>query len=69
LVIQESASTKKALNFRFFSSECPSYDKVIPVLLEKGIDGVVKECKLTPGIPLKPMLAHPTKGVQEVLSR
>ncbi|KAH8100697.1 DNA ligase I [Cristinia sonorae] len=50
-------------------SELPSYDVVIPALLDAGIDKLRERCKLTPGIPLKPMLAKPTKAIGEVLDR
>ncbi|KAH9858176.1 ATP-dependent DNA ligase [Lenzites betulinus] len=50
-------------------SELPNYDLVIPALLNAGIDRLIKECKLTPGVPLKPMLAKPTKAIGEVLDK
>lgn len=50
-------------------SELPSYDLVIPALLKGGVEGLRDECKLTPGVPLKPMLAKPTKAITEVLDR
>lgn len=53
----------------FLASELPSYDEVIPALLQVGIDGLRERCKLTPGVPLKPMLAKPTKAIGEVLDR
>ncbi|KAF7339486.1 DNA ligase [Mycena sanguinolenta] len=50
-------------------SELPSYDEVIPALLKHGIQNLHEHCKLTPGVPLKPMLAKPTKAIGEVLDR
>ncbi|XP_065085378.1 DNA ligase 1 isoform X2 [Ochlerotatus camptorhynchus] len=48
---------------------CPNYNQIVPVLLEHGINHLLEKCPMMPGTPLKPMLAHPTKGVQEVLER
>jgi len=50
-------------------SELPTYDLVVPALLEVGVDKLRERCKLTPGVPLKPMLAKPTKAIGEVLDR
>lgn len=60
---------KNALLLQTAFCECPNYEKLLPALFEHGFEDLSKSCFLTPGIPLKPMLAHPTKGVQEVLQR
>ena len=51
------------------NSELPSYEVIIPAMLEHGIFHLRENCKLQPGVPLKPMLAKPTKSITEVLDR
>ncbi|PGH13248.1 hypothetical protein AJ79_03807 [Helicocarpus griseus UAMH5409] len=50
-------------------SELPAYEVIIPAMLEHGIFNLKDNCKLQPGVPLKPMLAKPTKSITEVLDR
>ncbi|KAE8393193.1 hypothetical protein BDV23DRAFT_149702 [Aspergillus alliaceus] len=50
-------------------SELPAYEIIIPAMLENGLFKLHEACKLQPGIPIKPMLAKPTKSITEVLDR
>ncbi|XP_038900960.1 DNA ligase 1 isoform X2 [Benincasa hispida] len=47
----------------------PVYDKLVPALLSGGVWNLSKTCNFTPGIPIGPMLAKPTKGVSEILNK
>ncbi|KAL9189968.1 hypothetical protein ACHAXT_009643 [Thalassiosira profunda] len=49
--------------------EVPSYDALLDAVLHVPLQEVHKSCTLTPGIPVVPMLAKPTKSVGEVLKR
>lgn len=51
--------------------EFPDYGRIINTLLEVGDDmqKLKENCHIRVGIPVKPMLAKPTKGVREVLDR
>lgn len=47
----------------------PVYDKIVPALLCGGVWNLPKTCNFTPGVPVGPMLAKPTKTVQEIVRK
>ena len=50
-------------------SEVPSYEAILEAAVKVPLQKFHLECTLQPGIPVSPMLAKPTKSVQEVLKR
>jgi len=50
-------------------SEVPSFDTIIEALLRVPLEKLNEACSLRPGLPVEPMLAKPTKSLQEVLKR
>jgi len=49
--------------------ELPDLELLVNTICDQGWYNLSDKIHLTPGIPTKPMLAHPTKGIEEVLSR
>jgi DNA ligase-1 len=51
--------------------EAPNYRAIVNTLLISGTNAekLAEACHMKVGIPLKPMLAKPTKGVQVILKR
>ena len=82
---KEVINAKKSMGEEAFLDECarvefaikeaacesPNYGAIVEQLLETGTDtnALSKACHMRVGIPLKPMLAKPTKGVQIILKR
>ncbi|KAI8370577.1 ATP-dependent DNA ligase [Radiomyces spectabilis] len=50
-------------------NQMPCYDMLVPALLKYPLNQLQEKCTMRPGIPLKPMLAHPTKSLTDVLDR
>ena len=50
-------------------SECPNSSLIIKALLSRPLYELYQACKLTPGVPVAPMLAKPSKQVSDVLKR
>lgn len=50
-------------------AEYPDLELLAHTIVEHGWEEVNDHIHLTPGVPTKPMLAHPTKSISEVLDR
>lgn len=50
-------------------SECPTWDMIIPAMLQDGVVALPTTCHFVPGVPIKPMLAKATRGVAEIVER
>jgi DNA ligase-1 len=50
-------------------ASCPDFGVLVAALLDGGIETMLKRCTLTPGIPLKPMLAKVAVGIEDALAK
>ncbi|KAF9408217.1 hypothetical protein HW555_012027 [Spodoptera exigua] len=59
----------QALSIKSAYCQCPHYGRLLAALLRHGASALADHVRLQPGIPLKPMLAHPSKNVSHIFDR
>lgn len=69
MFIYSNASYQAGKIVKQVYSVLPVYDKIIPALLSNGVWNLSKTGNFTPGVPIGPMLAKPTKGVSEIIDK
>ncbi|KAH3662369.1 hypothetical protein OGAPHI_005621 [Ogataea philodendri] len=50
-------------------SQVPNHELIIETAIKYGVLNLMDHCTLKPGIPVKPMLAKPTKSITEILDQ
>eukprot|EP01080_Neovahlkampfia_damariscottae_P002423 gene2423-3134_t len=65
--IEELKKSEEELKIVY--SQLPNYDKIIKELLKSGFKNLKKECNLSSGIPVKPMLAKRATQVSELFDK
>lgn len=66
---KKSDLNESANNLKFAYSCKPVFELLIPPLLKNGPKKIHEIIKIEPGIPLKPMLAQPTKNITAAFKR
>ncbi|KAI9244891.1 ATP-dependent DNA ligase [Sporodiniella umbellata] len=66
---KEEKLTHAVETLKYVYNQLPCYDDIIPTLLKYPFEELLGHCSMHPGVPLKPMLAHPTKSLTDVLDR
>jgi DNA ligase-1 len=66
---RKGACSAAAEALKMALARLPCYKTVVPILMEHPFAELAARCPLTPGVPVKAMLAHPSKGIPEVMKR
>lgn len=56
-------------NIKYAYNQCPIYEKIVPLIVQYGSENILKYIKIEPGVPVKPMLAQPSKNLTAAYKR
>ncbi|KAM0677529.1 ATP-dependent DNA ligase Cdc17 [Binucleata daphniae] len=65
----KNSSDCSVSKIKFAYNQCPIFEDIVECLYSYGIQDIDKHIKIKPGIPVKPMLAQPSKNLTSAFKR